>query len=191
MSKQKYLTKKLIKNSLKEVLIDSFGVSEEDAKLKTIWLKQLFNDELSAPYFLGFFEEYITDVLGVENTYSFDKIDEFGDVYKFMHNAKDNNELIDYFYKVMIDNYQISPRLTYIKNWTKDNIVELNSWNWWIYYLLGLSLFVFFTMIFVSPPADALVALLGIDTSYSGIFEWVLLFMYLGLPIYISQKNKE
>ena len=135
--------------------------------------------------------EYITDDLGVENTYSFDKIDEFGDVYEFMHNAKDNNELIDYFYKVMIDNYQISPRLTYIKNWTKDNIVELNSWNWWIYYLLGISLFVFFTMIFVSPPADALVALLGIDTSYSGIFEWVLLFMYLGLPIYISQKNKE
>ena len=191
MSKQKYLNKKLVKKSLKEVLIESFGISEQDAKSKKIWYVQLWNDEYSAVFFLEFFEEFITDNLGVQNINSFNKKDEYGDVNDFLYNATNNAELIEYFYKVMMDNYQIPTQLIYIKNWVKENIIELNSWNWWVYYVLGLFLFVLFTMIFISPPADALVALLGIDTFYSGVFEWGLLFIYIGLPIYINQKNKE
>ena len=105
MSKQKKLNKQIIENSLRDVLVESFGISEEDAKSKKIWFEQLWNDELSAVLFLEFFEEFITDNLGVKNINSFNKKNEYGEIYDFLDNATNNVEIIEYFYKVMMDNY--------------------------------------------------------------------------------------
>lgn len=174
MTEQTTITKRLIKDTIHEYLIDN-GFNKKETKNIRMCLNKICEDELQAPFVFEFIEEIFCHNLGLENKNIFDS-DEFFD-YLFDKNV-DDKKFVELIYQKILNEYAVVKRPKYLTNKFLEKFVFLNDWNAFIYFSIGIFLLVIFIIIFVTPVAEEIVELFGIDNFFVGVFEWGLIFLY-------------
>lgn len=193
MAKQKFLSKKYIKNLFLELLSDANPTSLNKITNWSEYLKEVYEKNyMDVVYIDGVFEELekiIKSDFGVK-----DEVSIFYDT----NNDLKNNLYLDYFgenkitFKELINliykdiqnelNLPIKDR-SYFINRFKDKIIDPIFEIF--YFPLVLFCFVLFVIIFINGPSNAFIDLFDLDQIYGDIFGWALLFFF----IYLFQKN--
>ena len=186
MIEQTAITKRLIKDTIHEYLIDN-GFNKKETKNIRMCLDKICENEFEAIFVFEFIEETFCHNLGLENKHILD-FDEFSE-YLYDKNV-DDKKFVELIYQKILNEYSVVKRSKYIADRFLEKFVFLNEWNAFIYFSIGIFLLVVFIMIFVTPVAQAIVKLFGIDNFYIGVFEWGLIFLYSYILFLIPRKSK-
>lgn len=189
MIEQKTITKRLIKDAIHEYLIIN-GFDKKDVKNIKMCLDKICEDEYQAPFVFDFIEDIFCDNLGLKNINTFDS-DEFGKFFEYLYDKNiDDKKFVDLIYQRILNEYPVVKRSKYTTDRFLEKFVFLNDWNVFIYFSIGIFLLVIFIMIFVTPAAEEIVKLFGIDIFFVGVFEWGLIFLYSYILFLILRKSK-
>ena len=203
MAKQKFYTKKYLKKKLSDLLYEKNG---KRPKSKTDWgdyLNEFYpiNDIYGTDnYELGnlalvFYK--LARVIRNDFDTSSEKIGfvkmewELGWGNDVVSQYKTFDELIDYLFDETqsIFGLPLKERNNFFKN-IRNNIIEPNAWNSFIYFTLGMFLIFIFLKVFVYAPVEALFDLIGIaNQTLEEVFAIVLLFGYLYFIFVREKKN--
>ena len=195
MAKQKFLTKKYIKNLLSEILYEQTDIRPNNRTIWSEYLNEAFsNDDFSGVYIHFAFEELedqIKSDFGIKDEISilFDTNYDLENNLYWDNDSKIKtsfNELVNIIYKDIQNElkFPVKNKRYYLKEF-KYRFVEPNSWNWIIYYPLAIFLLVIFLRIFIVGPAEAFVDLFNINEVFGAVFGWALLFFFL----YLLERN--
>lgn len=201
MAKQKFYTKKYLKKKLSDLLYEQNGKRPNSKISWGGYINEFYSDD---GWDLNF---NLSELAGVFYKLAWvirNDFDTSSEKIRFLRmefnlgwgiDVVSYYKTFDEFIDELFDETQsifglpLKERNYFFKN-IRNNIIEPNAWNSFIYFTLGIFLIFIFLKVFVITPVEALFDLIGIaNQTLEEVFAIVLLFGYLYLIFVREKKN--
>lgn len=197
MAKQKFLTKKYIKNLLSEILYQETTIRPNNISIWPEYLSEAF----TVGHFILVEISSVFEELENQIKSDFGIKDEISIFYNTNNDLKNDlywdydskiktsfNELIKIIYKDIQNELNLPIKdKSYFLNKFKDKVAEPIFGI--IYLPLAIIFFVLFLIIFIKGPSNTFVDIFDLDQIYGDIFGWALIFFFIYLFERYSRKK--